>query len=363
MFLVVHKLMFKCLKIITKIHELEKEIEATKRELETLKIENSQLKLKIFENYRFDIDKYKDSDRDIDFYTGLTTYQMLTTCYSLIEHKAKSLTYGNFECQSDEQSVDQSTRRFGRPRTLMPFQEFVLVLIRLRLGLFAKDLAHSFKISETTVSKITKTWIKFLRFEFGLLITLPERKIIKYYSPLAFKQLYPDVVIVVDCTEVEMERPSALNNQSACYSSYKSKPTMKALLGITPSGVLAFISDFFPGSASDKEITEISKFLDILKSGDAVMADKGFNVQDELASVGVTLVMPHFLKGKTQFSSEECNNNKSIASLRIHVERLMERIKNWHILDRRIPITMAPYASDMLFVIGALSNFLPPLIS
>lgn len=343
-----------------KKHELEKEIETIKRELETLKIDNSQLKCKL-ENYRFDIDKYKDSDKDIDFYTGFTTYQMLTTCYSLIEHKAKSLTYErlSIECHSDE----QSTRRFGRPRTLTPFQEFVLVLIRLRLGLFARDLAHRFKISETTVSKITKTWIKFLRFEFGPLITLPERKVIKYYSPLAFKELYPDVVIVVDCTEVEMERPSALNNQSACYSSYKSRPTMKALLGITPSGVLAFISDFFPGSASDKEITERSKFLDILKSGDAVMADKGFNVQDELASVGVTLVMPHFLKGKTQFSSEECNNNKSIASLRIHVERLMERIKNWHILDRRIPITMAPYASDMLFVIGALSNFLPPLIS
>jgi hypothetical protein len=80
------------------------------------------------------------------------------------------------------------------------------------------------------------------------LISLPEKEIIKLYSPHAFKELYPDVVIVVDCTEMEMERPSALNNQSACSSSYKSRPTMKALLSITPSGVLAFVSDFFPGS-------------------------------------------------------------------------------------------------------------------
>lgn len=83
------------------------------------------------------------------------------------------------------------------------------------------------------------------------MIKLPEKEIIKHFSPHAFKSLYPDVVIVVDCT-VEMEQPSALNNKSACYSSYKSRPTMKALLGITPSGVLAFVSDFFPGSASDK---------------------------------------------------------------------------------------------------------------
>lgn len=93
------------------------------------------------------------------------------------------------------------------------------------------------------------------------------------------------------------------------------------------------------------------------------MADKGFNVQDELASVGATLVIPSFLKGKTQFSSGDCSKNKAIASLRIHVERLMERIKNWHILDRRMPITVAPYASDILTIIGALSNFQPSLVS
>lgn len=44
------------------------------------------------------------------------------------------------------------------------------------------------------------------------------------------------------------------------------------------------------------EITTKSHFLDILKPGDAVMADKGFNVQDELATVGATLVIPVFLK-------------------------------------------------------------------
>jgi hypothetical protein len=132
---------------------------------------------------------------------------------------------------------------------------------------------------------------------------------------------------------------------------------MKSLMGITPSGVLAFVSDLFPGSTSDKEITMMSGFLQTLTEGDEVMADKGFNIQDELASVGASLVAPAFLKSKQQ-----SDRNKTIASLRIQ-ERLMERIKNWHILDRKIPISMAPYASDMVVVIGALSNFLPPLIA
>ena len=93
------------------------------------------------------------------------------------------------------------------------------------------------------------------------------------------------------------------------------------------------------------------------------MAEKGFNCQDELASVGASLVIPTFFDKKLQFSSKETNHKKVVASLRVHVERLMERIKNWHVFDRKIPITLAPIASDMLVVVSALSNFHPPLIN
>ena len=60
---------------------------------------------------------------------------------------------------------------------------------------------------------------------------------------------------------------------------------MKVLVGITPSGVLSFISELFPGSTSDQEIVKQSNFLNILSPGYSVMADKGFNIRDELASI------------------------------------------------------------------------------
>ena len=81
------------------------------------------------------------------------------------------------------------------------------------------------------------------------------------------------------------------------------------------------------------------------------MADKGFLIQDELASVGAVLTMPAFLKGRKQFSKEEAAKNKKFAGLRVHVERCMERIKNWHILDSKIPISLAPFVSDIFIVI------------
>jgi hypothetical protein len=36
---------------------------------------------------------------------------------------------------------------------------------------------------------------------------------------------------------------------------------MKALVGITPSGATAFVSDLYPGSISDKEITVKTKIV------------------------------------------------------------------------------------------------------
>ena len=42
----------------------------------------------------------------------------------------------------------------GRPRSLSVFEEFTLVIMRLRLGLFEKDLGHRFKVSESTVPRV-----------------------------------------------------------------------------------------------------------------------------------------------------------------------------------------------------------------
>ena len=52
---------------------------------------------------------------------------------------------------------------------------------------------------------------------------------------------------------------------------------------------------------------------------------------------------------------------RRIASVRIHVERAMERIKNYHIFDRVIPASLTDLANQMFFVSSALSNFWPPL--
>ena len=73
--------------------------------------------------------------------------------------------------------------------------------------------------------------------------------------------------------------------------------------------------------------------------------------------------MPPFLKGKQQLDAAELVETRTIASLRIHVERAMERIKNYHIFDRTILSSLTDVAEQMFFVCAVLTNFLPPLCS
>ena len=93
------------------------------------------------------------------------------------------------------------------------------------------------------------------------------------------------------------------------------------------------------------------------------MADRGFNIQDDLTPLGVRVNIPPFLRGKEQLEPDELVETRRIASLQIHVERAMERIKNFHIFDRTIPSSLTEVAEQMFFVCAVLTNFHPPLCS
>ena len=50
------------------------------------------------------------------------------------------------------------------------------------------------------------------------------------------------------------------------------------------------------------------------------MADRGFDIEEDLVLLGVKLNIPPFLRGKLQLSEKELIATRRIASLRIHVE-------------------------------------------
>ena len=95
---------------------------------------------------------------------------------------------------------------------------------------------------------------------------------------------------------------------------------------------------------------------------DSVMADKGFQIQD-LLPLGVSLNSPPFLGGDSQMSEEDVIKTQQIASLRIHVERAISKIKNYHIWDTVIPLSAFGVVNQMWSVCAFMCNIQNPLIS
>ena len=65
-----------------------------------------------------------------------------------------------------------------------------MVLARLQLGFFEKDLADRFNVSVSTVSRICRAWITFLHMRSKELPLWPSRDLVQTYMPRSFKDLY-----------------------------------------------------------------------------------------------------------------------------------------------------------------------------
>lgn len=306
----------------------------------------------------------KGDDLKTRFYTGFVnigTFMVIFNSLSLITGK---LNYwnGKDSLKEKEYLENDVKQKPGLKRKMRLLDEFLLVFMRLRLGLLEQDLAQRFCVSVSTVSRVLITWYNVLAANLKHLIVWPSKEVIATNMPDCFKKFH-NTSIILDCTEFFIEIPSSLVNQTLTYSSYKSHNTFKLLVGISPTGSSHVLIKVMGGNASDMQIVKESGLLDLLEKGDSVMADKRFLIQDLLDPLGVTLNMPPKRDSNRQLSRQEVEQTRRIAAVRIHVERKMEQIKNFRILQGVIPATEWHNANNIVLICAALSNLEPPLVT
>ena len=148
--------------------------------------------------------------------------------------------------------------------------------------------------------------------------------------------------IILDCTEIEIQTPKNLCCQITTYSHYKGTYTVKFMTGVTPGGIISFVSKPYGGRASDKAIFQQCLLLERLEKGTSIMVDKGFLTDEICCDYQVKLIRPTFLRDDFQFSADDATENADIASARVHVERLNPRLKVFQILDSKMSSCLIP---------------------
>lgn len=151
---------------------------------------------------RFDIELFINDNQAISFYTAFPSYAHFMACFNFLGKAVDHLIYPD-SC-TDEYSIG----RVKSQRALSPQNEFFLTLCRLRCGLMELDLSYIFRISQPTVSRIFKAWLNLLYFKLREIPIWPTRAQIDSLMPNQFKVKYPNTRIIIDATEIYIQRPS-----------------------------------------------------------------------------------------------------------------------------------------------------------
>ena len=310
-------------------------------------------------DYMFQTTKYQapnkdffDTDDKIRFYTGLPSMEVLMVVF---EHVSPHVT--------------------RQTQSLSRFQEFIIVLMKLRLNVPLQDLAYRFVVSVSTISRIFSHWIVLMDTRLFPFVYWPDRDQLWRTMPQCFQYAFgKKTTVVIDCFEVFIEKPSNLLARAQTFSSYKHHNTIKILVGITPQGTISFVSEAWGGRVSDKFLTENCGFLDKLIPGDMVMADRGFTITESVGLRNAKLVIPAFTKGKSQLNPVDVEQTRGIANVRIHVERVIGLLRRkFTILEGTLPTDFlicnhensdrhTALVDHMIRVCAALVNFCPPIV-
>lgn len=294
---------------------------------------------------RFSVDNFENNPKAMSYYTGFYDYQYFMFFFNILDPAAFDL---NYKCS-----------------LLSPHDQLFLTLMKLRQSKDDVELSLLFNVSETTVSRIVCTWINFIYFQLQEIDIWPSKSVVEATMPVGFRKMYPSTRVILDATEVPIQKPANVNAQSVTYSSYKSKNTLKTMVGCSPRGLVTYVSDAYGGSASDRQIIERSDLFDPgkLAKKDSIMADRGIMVQDLFANYDVTVNTPTMLKGKSQLEPEEVVKDRRISSKRVHVERVIGLGKTYKILTQPLSASKVHLGSRILYVRFMLSNFRKSIVN
>ena len=136
------------------------------------------------------------------------------------------------------------------------------------------------------------------------------------------------------------------------------------MVGVSPDGLITHLSRVYGGRVSDKMIFENSGLVEKLEPFiDAVMADKGFMIDNVLQERCVALHRPPFLRRQRQFTKADATSTAELASARVHVERVIGRMKVFKMLVHKLPWRMVPYFGMVVKVVSAITNLSAPILA
>ena len=128
-----------------------------------MEVEELTHRISVLEARVFTIDRFES---DVTFYTGFPSKIVFESVFEFLDpgNKGENISYWHSDDSAtvNNQRCDEDVPKQGIPRQLNPKEEFCLTLCRSRQGFKKEHLSQLYGISQTTVSRITISWINFM---------------------------------------------------------------------------------------------------------------------------------------------------------------------------------------------------------
>ena len=97
----------------------------------------------------------------------------------------------------------------------------LLILMKMKLNLTNVLLGYVFNVPSRQVSTIFGSGISVLAANLAFLINWPSKNAVRKHLPSVFKKKFSKCRVIIDCTEVFIERPKSLVLRAQTWSNYK----------------------------------------------------------------------------------------------------------------------------------------------
>jgi hypothetical protein len=253
--------------------------------------------------------------------------------------------------QRDQEKLDRPGRKRapggGRKPMLIPLQEVLLTLVYLRHNVSHAVCGQLFGVSADVSENTFHAVIQALKAACPSERWDAQKHWLK--GEPTWKPGEQDLLLV-DSFETGVPRPSLPQQQRRLYSGKKKRHTLKTQVVADKMGEIVCIQPGHRGPTNDK-------MLYLATQQDIRAGFPNARTQADLGYLGVPgMLVPHRRKNrrkvKNELTDEQKEENRRLASVRVHVEHAIRRIKAWRILRDNYRLATGLFATVAQATVG-----------
>lgn len=235
-------------------------------------------------------------------------------------------------------------------RDISKADRLTLFLMKLKTGLTYGALGALFGIHPTSVARCFISVLNLLFDKTRSWIEWKHSDDVRTKKPDYFKLHYPNCKILIDCTGARVAQPAPVEIQDF-YTSSKGTYSAKFLFGVAPNGALTFVR-----SAEDKGgfLDEFTAVASSVNPGGVLIDKSSVASANSTQANEVRSNSPSLNREGT--NSDVCDAGHSMYSVRLHVDRMILKLKSFNILNLPLSSNLHDNIDRIVHVICILAN-------